>query len=227
MDEFDCPDDDDKSEQKTKKKPKDLSQTAAQAAVMRFLSRREYSKQELRQRLQQKGFSDEITNSLLQRLEEDNWQSDYRCAEMLFSHGYKSGWGPKKVIAQIFQKGISADIIEQIFKNINNQYTQSFLSAESSCNGSVNETLTYLQELIDDYQAKELNNHSKAALIAANFEPLDWNKKALEAAWKKFGVRFGQDLARNIKNKAKLQRFLYNKGFESEHISYVLKNYNN
>ena len=103
MDEFDCPDDDDKSEQK-QKKPKDLSQTAAQAAVMRVPSRREYLKQELRQRLQQKGFSDEITNSLLQRLEEKIIGSQIIVyCEMLFSHGYKKFWA-KESHCQIFQK---------------------------------------------------------------------------------------------------------------------------
>lgn len=47
-----------------------------------------------------------------------------------------------------------------------------------------------------------------------------WHKLAKSAALKKFGENINKN---NLQVKAKIQRFLYNRGFESDHISYIFK----
>lgn len=48
-----------------------------------------------------------------------------------------------------------------------------------------------------------------------------WGELAKMVAVRKFSINF--TIKNNFINEVKLKKFLYNRGFESEHISYVIK----
>lgn len=77
----------------------------------RLLSRREYSAQELLQRLSLKGFGAEIGARVLARLREQNLQSDARFAEMFVNAKLSRGYGPRRLAAELSQRGIAEDLI--------------------------------------------------------------------------------------------------------------------
>ncbi len=76
------------------------------AAAVDCLSRREYSAQELRRRLQQKGFDVALIDATIADLTERGWQSDQRAAEQRQRHAAQRCYGPKKLSADLRQRGL-------------------------------------------------------------------------------------------------------------------------
>lgn len=77
----------------------------------RLLSRREYSAQELRLRLAQKDVPSGIIEHVLQRLQQQGWQSDTRFVEMFVSARLSRGYGPQRIAAELTQRGIADESI--------------------------------------------------------------------------------------------------------------------
>lgn len=88
----------------------DLQRHAFNTAC-RLLSRREYSAHELRQRLTQKDIPSDIIENVLQRLQQQGWQSDLRFVEMFVSARRSRGYGPQRIAAELTQRGIADDSI--------------------------------------------------------------------------------------------------------------------
>lgn len=90
--------------------PKEVA--LAYNAMLRLLSRREYSSLELKQKLYQK-YTKEAVDSALQICQERNYQSDKRYAEMLLNHIKNSLYGPIKFQADGIKKGLTSDLIKE------------------------------------------------------------------------------------------------------------------
>ena len=86
-------------------------------AILRLVSRREYSKLEIRQKLSLK-FTKETVEKALAYSIEKRYQSDDRYAEMLLKHIVFVKEGPLKFIAKAKAKGITSSIIEKYVETV-------------------------------------------------------------------------------------------------------------
>ncbi len=73
---------------------------------LKLLTRREYSRLELFNRLRTKGYESDEINSVLDELAEQGWQSDDRYAESYTRYRIKQGFGPLKINYELQQNGV-------------------------------------------------------------------------------------------------------------------------
>ena len=78
------------------------------SAALKMLMRREHSKLELFNKLQLKGYDDEIIDSAIAQLTEQNYQSDERFAEAFILMRFNQGKGPVKIASELKLRGISS-----------------------------------------------------------------------------------------------------------------------
>jgi len=78
------------------------------SAALKMLMRREHSKLELFNKLQLKGYDDEIIDSAITQLVEQNYQSDERFAEDFILMRFNQGKGPVKIASELKLRGISS-----------------------------------------------------------------------------------------------------------------------
>nr|WP_240500220.1 regulatory protein RecX [Halioglobus japonicus] len=76
-------------------------------AAMDLLARREHSRRELKQKLLKRFKADDLIETQLDRLIEDNLQSDARYAESFLRQRMNRGHGPMRIRQEMRQKGIS------------------------------------------------------------------------------------------------------------------------
>ncbi len=88
-----------------------LTPVQLRLAAMNLLARREYSAQELRQKLSQKSSDQIAINQVIQRLTEDGLQSDERFTEAFTKMRLRQGKGSAVVGFELKQKGISHELI--------------------------------------------------------------------------------------------------------------------
>lgn len=88
---------------------------SAEASAMRFLGRRDYSRQELLRKLTGKGFPAGEAEAVLAKFENLGLLDDRKLAGRLVSHysGEKL-WGPQKVIQKLVQRGIPAEFARDL-----------------------------------------------------------------------------------------------------------------
>jgi len=72
-----------------------------------MLMRREHSKLELFKKLQLMGYDDDIINSSISKLVEQNYQSDDRFAEAFILMRFNQGKGPIKIALELKMRGIN------------------------------------------------------------------------------------------------------------------------
>jgi regulatory protein len=82
-------------------------------AAMDLLSRREHSRRELKQKLKKRFKTDELIDEQLDRLSEENLQSDQRFAESFLRQRLSRGHGPLRIRQEMRQRGISDSELEQ------------------------------------------------------------------------------------------------------------------
>jgi regulatory protein len=79
--------------------------------TLRLLARREYSSQELRQKLFAREVSETHVEQVLEALQTRGFQSDTRFAEMTLRHSYQRQHGPEKARYKLRQTGIPDQLI--------------------------------------------------------------------------------------------------------------------
>jgi len=72
-----------------------------------MLMRREHSKLELFKKLQLMGYDDDVINSSISKLVEQNYQSDDRFAEDFIQMRFNQGKGPVKIALELKMRGIN------------------------------------------------------------------------------------------------------------------------
>ena len=77
------------------------------SAALKMLMRREHSKLELLNKLQLKGYDDDIINNSISKLVEQNCQSDDRFAEGFILMRFNQGKGPIKIASELKMRGIN------------------------------------------------------------------------------------------------------------------------
>ena len=76
------------------------------SVALKMLMRREHSKLELFSKLQLKGYDDEIIDSAITQLTEQNYQSDERFAEAFILMRFNQGKGPVRIASELKLRGI-------------------------------------------------------------------------------------------------------------------------
>ena len=79
-----------------------------------LLSRREYSVRELLKKGQEKGFEESEITDAINHLQNLGYQSDSRVIESMIS-SYRGKYGKSMLKRKCFEKGIDADVFEQIW----------------------------------------------------------------------------------------------------------------
>lgn len=84
--------------------------------VINLLARREYSEFELRNKMQEKAFSEEEIENALTHCQQKNWQSDRRFAENYINARSQRGYGAHRIKQELRQlKGVASETIEEAF----------------------------------------------------------------------------------------------------------------
>ena len=90
------------------------SQKEIRRICLGLLTRREYSQQELLIKLVIKGFEQLDSQSVIDDLVNEGWQSDDRFAEAYARYRIKKGYGPIKISYELRQRGIEAFDLEWV-----------------------------------------------------------------------------------------------------------------
>lgn len=81
--------------------------------VVNLLARREYSEFELRNKMQEKMFSEQEIENVLRYCQQKHWQSDRRFAENYINARAQRGYGVNRIKQELRQlKGVPEDVIE-------------------------------------------------------------------------------------------------------------------
>jgi regulatory protein len=97
-------------------KPTELSESELRVAAIGLLSRREYSRHELYQKLVARTSSETYLLQLLDQLIESGYQCDQRFAESFLRSRINRGLGIMRIERELKEKGIDQDLIEQILQ---------------------------------------------------------------------------------------------------------------
>lgn len=89
------------------------SEKAVAEAIIALLARREYSQQELRQRIAPRVEDEVLLEQVLARLAEQGYQSDQRCAAMLARQRAEQGYGRRRIQQDLRQRGIDKGLIDE------------------------------------------------------------------------------------------------------------------
>ena len=100
------------------KDSKFLDLKIARKKAMDFLALREYGQKELINKLRSKGFSDEVSSSVVLRLTEDGLQNDSRFIESFIRSRIKQGKGQLKITQELEQKNLSSQSIFSALDNL-------------------------------------------------------------------------------------------------------------
>lgn len=88
-----------------------MSDITPHERAMRLLARREYARAEIRARLLQGGHDPQEVEAALDRLAQDHLQSDERFAEVFVRSRLARLQGPRKIGAELAQKGVEPRLI--------------------------------------------------------------------------------------------------------------------
>ena len=89
----------------------DTSPRDVRLAAMRLLTRREHSCQELKQKLQHKGFDAVLVEKVTAQLQQEGLLSDARFAESYLRSRFNRGYGPIRIQQELKQRGADEEII--------------------------------------------------------------------------------------------------------------------
>ena len=84
---------------------------------MDLLARREHSRLELRRKLERR-FSPDALDDALTQLAEEGLQSDHRFAESFTRERLLKAYGPRRVRAELQQRGVADDVIVDVLKSV-------------------------------------------------------------------------------------------------------------
>ena len=90
------------------------SQQSIRQCALDLLARREHSQQELKIKLQSRGYENSAISVLLNKLVISNLQSDQRFAQAYTQMRINKGFGPLRIQAELQQRGVATEIIQDL-----------------------------------------------------------------------------------------------------------------
>ena len=118
-----------------------------------ILSRKSITKKLLSDKLSEKGYNEIIIPEVINELTSLGYIDDESYAQMFFEYCLEKMWGKKKICYEMQQKGISADITEEILSSYNTD--------EAICNMSA--------YICERYSDEDLTNHKIKEKITRHF----------------------------------------------------------
>ncbi len=97
-----------------KARAKLASEAEVKSYLFDLLARRDYSRAQLRQKLNSRCDDSGIVERLLDQFAEQGYQSDLRFAEGFVRSRQQQGYGKRRVQFELQQKGVSAELIEEL-----------------------------------------------------------------------------------------------------------------
>jgi regulatory protein len=88
--------------------------TTLREKAIDYLSRREHSRLELKQKLQRKAFLDSDIEAELDFLASKNLQDDARFAQAYVRLRKNAGFGPKRIKMELLERGIDRSLIDEV-----------------------------------------------------------------------------------------------------------------
>jgi regulatory protein len=85
---------------------------AARAAALDALSRRDHSSEDLRRKLQDKGYDKAVVDPLIERLQSENLLNDRRYVENFVVYHAARGQGPLRIRAELRRVGLQGALVE-------------------------------------------------------------------------------------------------------------------
>ena len=83
--------------------------------VVNLLARREYSEFELRNKMQEKAFTEDEIDETIAYCQKKNWQNDKRFAENYLHARSQRGYGANRIKQELRQlKGVPSDVINEV-----------------------------------------------------------------------------------------------------------------
>jgi regulatory protein len=89
---------------------------SARNCAMDLLSRREHSRSELTEKLRRREFDADVIEQALDRLQQENLQSDQRYAESYLYQRAQKGYGPLRIAYELRQRGVHEDLVQQVME---------------------------------------------------------------------------------------------------------------
>jgi regulatory protein len=83
-----------------------------------LLSRRDYSEKELRRKYEEKGFTTEESDEVMDRLIECDYQSNDRCIKVLVDSSIRDGRGVQRIYQKANEKGLNRDLINEYIETL-------------------------------------------------------------------------------------------------------------
>ena len=100
---------------KRRRNPDDQAeQRSAYDRGLSMLARREYSRRELRARLERAGCDEEESEAALHKLRDQHYQDDDRFGEMILRARVSQGYGPDRIRAELRSHGLSDGAIRDL-----------------------------------------------------------------------------------------------------------------
>jgi len=118
-----------------------------------YLSRREHSSLELKNKLIRKGFVEDIVDEVLAKLRIDKLLSDERFAESYIRSRVKKGFGPIRIKQELQQRGITGELVTELLNdnedfwiiNIQQAYKKRFGSSQPQTEKELAKQIRFLQ----------------------------------------------------------------------------------
>ncbi len=95
------------------------------ATALRLLARREHSELELRHKLATRKFSDAVIDAVLAGLLDEGLLNNRRFAEIYVRGRFERGYGPAKIQAELRERGIEGDLMEQTLAELSQLWLDS------------------------------------------------------------------------------------------------------
>ncbi len=91
----------------------DVDPKQARQLALKWLARREHSRNELYIKLQRKGCGEPVAEQVLDQLERERLLSDDRFIESLMQARRRRGYGPLRIRQELQEKGVAPEAIER------------------------------------------------------------------------------------------------------------------
>jgi len=121
---------------------------------LRLLTRREYSRKEIEQKLIAKDYQREQFAAVLDELTKQSWQDDNRYAESYLNMRSQKGFGPVKIAYELRQQGVDKSTVDELIqsrtedwvKQLRQLYVKKFASSAINDNAERNKRIRFLSQ---------------------------------------------------------------------------------
>ncbi len=106
--------------------------------ALRLLNRKDYTEREIREKLLRKSQSDEEIDEVVEYLKEKHFVDDLRYAQNYLYFRLKRGYGKRRIVHELLNKGIAEELIDSVLTTENENAEEVFLKKLKLLEGKKN-----------------------------------------------------------------------------------------